>query len=93
MRGHIFISIVGLFIFCLLLFTVSYFIPLFSIRFGGKPEWYIVVIGFLRTNPFNIGKAGDTSVILVFINSLFWTICIGTLLYFILRKKNNKAAH
>lgn len=67
------------------LFSLFYFAPLFAFSFGGKPEWYIVVIAFLRSTPFNVDNVGEVDTALLFINTLFWTLWLAALLYFVAR--------
>lgn len=85
MKGKIAVIILASIIILGLLFTVFYFTPLFAFSFGGEPEWYVVVIAFFRNAPFAVGKAGEVNTFLVFINALFWTLCVAGLLYFVAR--------
>lgn len=91
MRGKITVIVLASIIIWVLLFTLFYFAPLFAFSFGGEPEWYIVVIAFLRNAPFNVGKAGEVNTFLVFINALFWTLCIAGILYFTARLMSKNA--
>lgn len=92
MRGKITVIVLASIIIWVLLFTLFYFAPLFAFSFGGEPEWYIVVIAFLRNAPFNVGKAGEVNTFLVFINAIFWTLCIAGILYFTARLMSKKAS-
>lgn len=91
MSGKITVIILASIIIWVLLFTLFYFAPLFAFSFGGEPEWYIVVIAFLRNAPFNVGKAGEVNTFLVFINAIFWTLCIAGILYFTARLMSKNA--
>ena len=91
MRGKITVIVLASIIIWVLLYTLFYFTPLFAFSFGGEPEWYIVVIAFLRNAPFTIVKVGEVNTFLVFINALFWTLCIAGILYFTARLMSKKA--
>ncbi|WP_143961164.1 hypothetical protein [Litoribacter populi] len=91
MRGKITVIVLASIIIWVLLFTLFYFTPLFAFSFGGEPEWYIVVIAFLRNAPFTVGKAGEVNTFLVFINALFWTLCVAGLLYSVARGISKKS--
>ena len=88
MKGKTLISIVALILFASLLFTIFYFVPFFAFSFGDKPKWYVVVIGFLRNNPLNVGKADDINILSMLANSFFWTFCIAVILYLLFYRKH-----
>lgn len=90
MKGKLTVIILASVIIYWLLFTLFYFAPLFAFNFGGKSEWYIVFIAFLRRTPFDVDKAGEADTALIFINTLFWTLCIAALLYFVTRLTGKK---
>jgi hypothetical protein len=79
MKGKLTVIVLALIIIWGLLFTLFYFAPLFAFSFGGEPEWYIIVIAFFRNAPFDIGKAGEVNIFLVFFNALFWTLLTNLL--------------
>lgn len=94
MKGNIVIvALVSVIIYPLLV-AVFFFATPFMVSWGSPMPWYLRVINFLQETPFSLTqKNGEVNLSLVFINAFFWTACIGALLYFLLRKKNSKAAH
>ena len=89
MRGRTtVIIIVSITIYWLLLW-ILYFAPLlFSFSFGGKQEWYFYVIAFLRNYPFGLISGWEITTFIVAINTLFWTVCLASIFWFLIRDHN-----
>lgn len=92
MKGRIVVIGFASIVIYLLLVATFYFATPFMVSWGGKSPWYINLIAFLQDTPFNL-KRGDGEIImtLIFINALFWTLCVAGLLYFVARLISKKS--
>ncbi len=83
-------SIALFFVYLLLCTTLFFSIP-FMVTWGEEKSWYLNILSFLQGHPFTlIKKGGDLAIGLLFINALFWTLCIAALLYFVARLLGKK---
>lgn len=69
----------------LILVLLFYFVSVFMVSWGGDTPWYLSFFLFLQDKPFDLVRAnGEIKMSLIFINALFWTLCIAGLLFFAL---------
>jgi hypothetical protein len=92
MRGKIAVIAIASVVIYLLLVSTLYFASAFMVSWGGETPWYLKLIAFLQDTPFNLTRGdGEIKMSLIFINALFWTLCIAGILYFTARIVNKKA--
>jgi len=89
--GRVVVFSIALFIIYLLLCTTLFFSIPFMVTWGEEKSWYLKILSFLQDHPFTLTrKGGDIAIGLLFINALFWTLCIAALLYFVARLTGKK---
>ena len=68
------IGISSILIYSFLVVTFFLAIP-FMVSWGGKKEWYLLIIEFMENTPYDLKRGnGEIMVSLIFVNALFWTI-------------------
>lgn len=82
MKGKLVVIALALIIIYPLLIAVFYFASPFMVSWGSEPEWYIKIIAFLQNIPFNLqSKGGEIHMGFIFINALFWTLCLAVVFW------------
>lgn len=58
--------------------AIFYFITPFMVTWGSIKPWYLQIIIFAQDFPFDlIRRDGKIVMSLIFINALFWTLCLA----------------
>jgi len=84
------IALASFIIYWFLLATIFFSIP-FMVSWGSAKPWYLKILSLLQDTPFNLmRKDGEIKIELLFVNTLFWTLCIAALLYGVARLTNKK---
>lgn len=88
-RGRIIVIVLASVIIYMLLCTTLYFATPFMVTWGEAKPWYLQLIIFAQDFPFNLIRAdGEIVTSLIFVNALFWTLCIAAIFWLILVRKN-----
>ncbi|GAB4262497.1 MAG: hypothetical protein Kow0079_18400 [Vicingaceae bacterium] len=91
-KGKVTVIVIASFVIYLLLSTTLFFSTPFMVSWGSEPSWYIKVIGFLQNTPFKLtGNDGEITLSLMFVNALFWTLCLAGVFWLILVNKKKEA--
>ena len=82
MRGKITVIILASVIIYMLLCVTLYFSTPFMVTWGETKPWYLQVIIFAQDFPFNLIRGdGEIVMSLIFVNALFWTLCLAGLFW------------
>ncbi len=89
MRGRTTVIVLASAIIYMLLCTTLYFATFFMVSWGEAKPWYLLLLIFVQDFPFNLIRAdGEIMMSLIFVNALFWTLCIAAIFWLILVRKN-----
>jgi hypothetical protein len=75
------IALASFIIYWFLLATLFLSIP-FMVSWGSAKPWYLKILSFLQDTPLNLTRGnGETKMSFLFVNALFYTLCIAALLW------------
>ena len=90
-KGKVAVIVIASFVIYLLLSATLFFSTPFMVSWGSEPSWYIKVISFLQNTPFNLTNSeGEITLSLMFVNALFWTLCLAGVFWLILVKRKEE---